>query len=80
MVLGLHGADVVPSSRPGPGSARPRPIGFSELPASLPLGTCLNMATAAARGDVIAKIDDDDLYGPRYLDEAVGRLRPARAT
>ena len=49
-----------------------------ELPGSQPLGTCMNMATAAARGDVIAKIDDDDLYGPRYLDEAVGHLQSGK--
>jgi hypothetical protein len=26
-------------------------------------------------GDIIAKIDDDDLYGPRYLSEAVAAMR-----
>ena len=38
----------------------------------------MNIATAAARGDVLAKIDDDDLYGPRYLDEAVGCLQAGK--
>ncbi|PWD50870.1 glycosyltransferase [Serinibacter arcticus] len=33
----------------------------------VPLGACLNRLAAAADGDLVAKIDDDDLYGPHYL-------------
>lgn len=31
------------------------------------LGACLNAAVARAEGAVLAKMDDDDLYGPWYL-------------
>jgi spore maturation protein CgeB len=37
--------------------------------AELPLGECLNLLVDAADGDVVAKIDDDDLYGPQYLSD-----------
>jgi spore maturation protein CgeB len=40
----------------------------------IPLGRCLNQAVAAADGDVVAKMDDDDLYGPHYLSDQVDAL------
>ncbi|MEK8227732.1 hypothetical protein NKG05_18930 [Oerskovia sp. M15] len=33
------------------------------------LGGCLNRLVVAADGDVVAKMDDDDLYGPQYLSD-----------
>lgn len=43
------------------------------------LGDKLNVGCAAARGDVLAKWDDDDWYGPGFLEIALAalRLRPA---
>ncbi|MFK5690572.1 glycosyltransferase [Ornithinimicrobium sp. LYQ92] len=38
------------------------------------LGECLNVAVAHADGDVIAKMDDDDLYGPDYLADQLRAL------
>ncbi len=35
------------------------------------LGECLNMGVVAASGDYVAKMDDDDLYGERYLSDAM---------
>ena len=42
---------------------------FKVLAASrdLTLGECLNMCVAAASGEVLTKMDDDDYYGPNYL-------------
>ncbi|PWH06461.1 glycosyltransferase [Brachybacterium endophyticum] len=40
---------------------------IQEAAADRPLGWCLNAAVDAADGAVLAKMDDDDLYGPRYL-------------
>lgn len=40
----------------------------------IPLGACLNRLVDAADGDVVAKIDDDDLYGPYYLRDQVNAL------
>jgi spore maturation protein CgeB len=37
--------------------------------ADVPLGECLNRLVAAAGGDLVAKMDDDDLYGPHYLSD-----------
>ncbi|NMR20537.1 glycosyltransferase [Cellulomonas fimi] len=36
---------------------------------SVPLGECLNRLVAAADGELVAKMDDDDLYGPQYLSD-----------
>nr|WP_098470188.1 glycosyltransferase [Serinibacter salmoneus] len=44
-----------------------------------PLGVCLNRLVTAADGDYVAKMDDDDLYGPRYLADAVHALTYSRA-
>ena len=40
----------------------------------LTLGECLNMAVGLATGTVLAKMDDDDLYGERYLEDALHAL------
>ncbi|WP_353354880.1 glycosyltransferase [Intrasporangium sp. DVR] len=45
-----------------------------EAPADVPLGACLNRLVAAASGDLVAKIDDDDLYGPHYLRDQLNAL------
>ncbi len=42
--------------------------------ADVPLGTCLNLLLDTADGDVVAKIDDDDLYGPQYLSDQLYAL------
>jgi hypothetical protein len=41
-----------------------------EAPDTWTLGRCLNEAVGRARGDLLAKMDDDDLYGRDYLAEA----------
>lgn len=38
------------------------------------LGKCLNTLVAEAKGDVLAKFDDDDLYGPHYLLDQLNAL------
>lgn len=40
-----------------------------QAPQSVVLGDCLNMLLDAADGDLVAKIDDDDLYGEHYLSD-----------
>ena len=40
----------------------------------LTLGECLNMAVGLATGTVLAKMDDDDLYGEHYLEDALHAL------
>ncbi|MGC3021731.1 glycosyltransferase family protein [Brevibacterium sp. FAM 24630] len=46
-----------------------------EVSADEPLGTCLNRGVEAASGDVIAKMDDDDIYGAHYLGDQLAALR-----
>ena len=43
-------------------------------PASTSLGRCLNRLVEAASGDVVAKMDDDDLYGADYLRDQLHAL------
>lgn len=43
------------------------------------LGACLNMGVEAASGDVIAKMDDDDIYGENYLSDQLAALRYSNA-
>lgn len=38
------------------------------------LGECLNRCAAAATGEVVAKMDDDDHYGPHYLSDQLHAL------
>ncbi|MFC8798176.1 glycosyltransferase [Promicromonospora sp. NPDC057138] len=54
--------------------ARAKDAGVQELvllsaDADVLLGECLNLLLDTADGDVVAKIDDDDLYGPQYLSD-----------
>ena len=75
LVLVAHGF-----SAPGDLRARAANLGIDhleivEVDADEPLGTCLNRGIAAASGDVIAKMDDDDIYGAHYLGDQLAALR-----
>ncbi|WP_156290536.1 glycosyltransferase [Oceanobacillus salinisoli] len=50
-------------------------IKIFQLPEQVSLGDCLNFATEKARGEYIAKFDDDDYYGPYYLGHVVEEFR-----
>lgn len=50
-----------------------------EAPGSDSLGACLNRGIEAASGDVIAKMDDDDIYGEHYLSDQLAALRYSNA-
>ena len=43
------------------------PVQWLTAEPTVPLGECYNILARAASGDVVAKIDDDDIYGPYYL-------------
>ena len=45
-------------------------LSIYKLPEVTTLGACLNFAIEKSSYDTIAKFDDDDYYGPYYLDEA----------
>ena len=67
LVLALHG----PGFAPGAAQRAVADLGCAarllRLDASLPLGAVLDAATAAAGGALLAKMDDDDLYGSEHL-------------
>jgi hypothetical protein len=65
VVLALHGfsADRVRRAV----AAFPRPITVIEAAATAVFGDVLNQAARRAAGDLIAKWDDDDWYGPDHL-------------
>ncbi len=46
---------------------------------SVPLGECLNLCVAAASGEVLTKMDDDDFYGGHYLSDQLYALDYSRA-
>lgn len=49
-------------------------IRYLHLDAPTPLGTKLNLGIAAAHGQIIQKLDDDDYYHPDFLRTTVGAL------
>lgn len=80
LVLLAHGFEV---DEPGLRAQAAR-LGLTDVKilragAELTLGECLNLLVAASDGEVLAKMDDDDLYGEQYLADALAALRFSRA-
>lgn len=50
-----------------------------EVDSAQSLGACLNRGIEAASGAVIAKMDDDDVYGAHYLSDQLAALRYSNA-
>ena len=67
LVLGLHGDGFEPASVEAQLSRLQFPSRTVAIAAELSLGEVLNTMLAAAGGDMVAKFDDDDLYGPHHL-------------
>jgi hypothetical protein len=66
IVLGLHGVDMTPEvERALAESGRPTEV--VEVPAERSFGEALGEVTARARGSLVTKIDDDDIYGPEHV-------------
>jgi hypothetical protein len=71
LVVGLHGvgdADVVRGAVARLGMAES--VTVIPLPGDISLGEALNRCTAATNAPLLAKIDDDDHYGPAYIEDA----------
>lgn len=76
VVLLAHGVELPPEAEV---RARAAALGLTDVvvlaaPTEVPLGACLNLLVEAADGDLVAKIDDDDLYGPHYLADQAAAL------
>jgi spore maturation protein CgeB len=72
LVLVLHGTELDPDVV----ADKARAGGIDHVvvrvaDSALPLGACLNLAIDAADGELIAKMDDDDIYGAHYLSDLV---------
>ncbi|RLE26739.1 MAG: hypothetical protein DRJ50_00210 [Actinobacteria bacterium] len=79
LVIGCHGfsSEIVSTAveRLDGGCA----VTVLEFDPAEPLGRCLNAAIDTTGAEVLAKIDDDDHYGPGYLEDAVQATRYAQA-
>jgi spore maturation protein CgeB len=72
LVLVLHGLDLDPQVvRDKVRTEGVEDVVVLTADGSLPLGQCLNIAIDAADGDLIAKMDDDDIYGEHYLSDLI---------
>ena len=67
LVLALHGNETSFAGVEQHAAALPVPTKVVRMPGSAPLGAVLNAAVAAAGGTLLAKMDDDDRYGPDHV-------------
>ena len=67
LVLALHGPGFAPDAVERAIAGFPHPLKLLRLDRSRPLGSVLNAAADAASGALLAKMDDDDLYGAEHL-------------
>lgn len=74
LVLVTHNFEIPEDARDEVVSVFPRTT-IVKGDADLKLGDCLNLGISHARGDYIAKFDDDDYYLPNYLRDQINALR-----
>ena len=70
IIVGLHGVCSVPELE-REAAAQTAPVEIVAIPATTTLGEALGVVTARARGSFVAKIDDDDIYGPEHVWDVV---------
>ena len=75
VVVLLHGDAPVPDRL----LDRPRVRVVERLPAEVPLGAVLDRGLVHASGTAVAKVDDDDRYGPDHLGDLLLSLRVSGA-
>jgi len=75
LVVGCHGIETEPVERFLEENHADLPVQVLSFASALSLGSCLNAAIEATSAPVVAKIDDDDHYGPAYLTDAVNAMR-----
>ncbi|MDX1510715.1 MAG: glycosyltransferase [Nitriliruptorales bacterium] len=71
VVLGLHGHGFPDGAAERFAKAQRNPVTVLRLPESLSFGSALNEACAAGEGELLTKIDDDDWYGPKHVQDLV---------
>ncbi len=78
-VLVLCHGFMLPENRKAALESEFGPVVWIEADSTALLGECYNILAQVASGDVVAKIDDDDWYGPHYLFEQVAAIDYAAA-
>lgn len=77
--IGCHGFSSAEVAEAVDIAASHGPVEVFDLPSTRELGWCLNRVIEGSGASVLAKIDDDDYYGPGYLVDAVQALDYANA-
>jgi hypothetical protein len=77
--VGCHGFSSAEVAEAVDIAASRLPVEVFDLPSTRELGWCLNRVIEGSSAAVLAKIDDDDYYGPGYLVDAVQALDYANA-
>nr|WP_272902446.1 glycosyltransferase [Brevibacterium daeguense] len=76
LVLLTHGFELSPAElRAQAEGWGIRSLVLLSADSSVLLGECLNRAVRAAGGDILTKMDDDDMYGAHYLTDQAAALR-----
>lgn len=73
LVVGVHGAGVTPEMERISAEADV-PVTLLSLSGDLTFGECLNVAASHTTSPLLAKIDDDDHYGPAHLEDSFHAL------
>ena len=79
-VVVLHGFDADLREVRRAVEAYPGELQLRSVPADMIFGEVLNVGVAAASGDLVCKMDDDDWYGPHHLRDLVHAKNHSGAT
>ncbi len=74
LILVAHGFEVRNDLRSQAKELGIENLQIVEISAQEPLGACLNRGVKAASGEIIAKMDDDDVYGAHYLSDQLAAM------
>jgi hypothetical protein len=80
LVVGLHGDDFPPGTDERVRAIAGGEVTVRRVPSDRNLGMVLDELTACTSGELVTKMDDDDLYAPTHLEDLVEALRYSRAT
>jgi len=72
--VATHGFQASSSDRESAEKTLGSRVRFFEMPSQWPLGRCLNALLEETTSEAWAKVDDDDYYGPLYMEEALVEL------
>lgn len=79
VVLGTHGWLAGPADLAAWADTLDRPVRAVAADTAVPFGEVLGRLSRLADGDLLTKVDDDDVYGPDHLTDLVLALRTAGA-